>query len=260
VGGYASFPVALVAGVVGVPVLLLEQNVTPGLANRILSFWACAVATSFPQTARHYRGKARLQGNPVRASLAAVPVAAPPERPFRLLVFGGSRGARAINDALVGALPEIKAFPGGVDILHQTGTEDLERVGAAYAEAGVPARVEPFIEAMDEAYAWCHAAVCRAGATTLAELAAARRPALLIPFPHAAGNHQLHNAMGLQALGGALCVEQRDLDTARLMGTLAELADPERRKVMAARLGAVARPDAARDIANLVRFMAGVKP
>ena len=128
VGGYASFPVALASGLLGVPVLLLEQNVTPGLANRVLSIWAVVVATAFPQTLRHFRGKGRLLGNPVRASLAAVPGEAPPERPFRLLVFGGSRGARAINDAVVAALPELAAFPGGMEIRHQTGTEDLDRV------------------------------------------------------------------------------------------------------------------------------------
>jgi UDP-N-acetylglucosamine--N-acetylmuramyl-(pentapeptide) pyrophosphoryl-undecaprenol N-acetylglucosamine transferase len=260
VGGYASFPVALTSGLLGVPVLLLEQNVTPGLANRVLSLWACAVATAFPQTLRHFRGKGRLMGNPVRASLAAVPCETAPERPFRLLVFGGSRGARAINDAVLAALPELAAFPGGLEIRHQTGTEDLERVSAAYAAAGVPARVEPFIDAMDEAYAWCHAALCRAGATTLAELSAARRPALLVPFPQAAGDHQLHNARGLESLGGALCIEQRDLSTPRLMEALNQLAEPARRRPMAAALASVARPRAAEEIAALVREMTGVRP
>lgn len=260
VGGYASFPVALTSGLLGVPVLLLEQNVTPGLANRVLSLWACAVATAFPQTLRHFRGKGRLMGNPVRASLAAVPGEAAPERPFRLLVFGGSRGARGINDAVVAALPELATFPGGIEIRHQTGTEDLERVSAAYAAAGLPARVEPFIDAMDEAYAWCHTALCRAGATTLAELAAARRPALLVPFPQAAGDHQLHNALGVQSLGGALCVEQKDLSTPRLMEALNQLAEPARRLTMAAALASVARPRAAEEIAALVREMTGARP
>lgn len=260
VGGYASFPVALTAGLLGIPVLLLEQNVTPGLANRVLAFWASVVATAFPQTVRRFPGKGRVMGNPVRESLAAVPAEGPPEQPFRLLVFGGSRGARAINDAVVAALPGLAAFPGGLEIRHQTGTEDLERVRAAYAASGVPGEVVPFIDAMDEAYAWCHAALCRAGATTLAELAAARRPALLVPFPQAAGDHQLHNARGLEALGGALCLEQKDLTTGSLLEAIRRLAEPARRRNMASALASVARPRAASEIAALVREMTGVGP
>ncbi len=260
VGGYASFPIGIAAGLLGFPLLVLEQNVEPGLANRVVSTFAAVVAVAFPQTKVHFRGKARLMGNPVRESLASVPAEAPPQTPLRLLVFGGSRGARAINDAMVAALPELMSFPGGIDILHQTGTEDLDRVRAAYAAAGVTARIEPFIEAMDDAYAWCHAVVCRAGATTLAELAAVRRPALLVPFPQAAGDHQLQNARGLEALGGALCLDQREMTTDRLLEALHALASPERRAAMAAKLSAVARPAAARDIADLVRVMAGVRP
>ena len=260
VGGYASFPVALAAGLLGIPVLLLEQNVTPGLANRILAPWAVAVATSFPQTLQHFRGKGRLVGNPVRSSLCAVPPEAPPEQPFRLLVVGGSRGARALNDALMAALPQLQTFPGGIEIRHQTGTEDLHRVQEAYAQAGLRAKVEPFIEGMDEAYGWCHAVVCRAGATTLAELAATRRPALLVPFPQAAGNHQVHNARGLESLGGALCIEQGDLTPDSLLCALRELSAQARRRQMAAKLGSSARPGAAQDIAALVRTMSGVRP
>lgn len=260
VGGYASFPVALAAGLLGIPVLLLEQNVTPGLANRILAPWAVAVAASFPQTLQHFRGKGRLTGNPVRASLTAVPSEAPPESPLRLLVVGGSRGARALNDALIAALPQLRTFPGGIEIRHQTGAEDLQRVQAAYARAGIPARVEPFIEGMAEAYAWCHAVLCRAGATTLAELAATRRPALLVPFPQAAGNHQVHNARGLESLGGALCIEQERLTADSLLGALGELSAPARRRDMAAKLGSSARPNAAQDIATLVRTMSGARP
>ena len=260
VGGYASFPLGIAAGLLGFPLLVLEQNVEPGLANRVVSTFAAVVAVAFPQTKTHFRGKARLMGNPVREALASVPDEAPPQMPLRLLVFGGSRGARAINDAMVAALPELKSFPGGIEIRHQTGTEDLDRVRAAYGAAGVTARVEPFIEAMDDAYAWCHAAVCRAGATTLAELAAVRRPALLVPFPRAAGGHQMQNARGLEALGGALCLDQREMTTNSLLKALRVLSSPDRRASMAARLAAVARPTAARDIADLVRLMAGVKP
>ena len=167
VGGYASLPVALAAELAGIPVLLLEQNVKPGLSNRLLSPLSSLVVVAFPQAARHFGRKARLLGNPVRASLEAVGDEFPPPRPLRLLVFGGSRGARAINDAMVAAIPALKAFHGGIEIHHQTGPDDLDRVRAAYADGGLPANVEPFIEDMDRAYSWCHAVLCRSGATNV---------------------------------------------------------------------------------------------
>jgi UDP-N-acetylglucosamine--N-acetylmuramyl-(pentapeptide) pyrophosphoryl-undecaprenol N-acetylglucosamine transferase len=257
VGGYASFPMGLAAGLGGFPLLLLEQNVSPGLANRLLKRAARVVAVAFPQTLAAFPGKGRLMGNPVRASLTAVGPEAEPQAPLRLLVFGGSRGARAVNEAFVQAAPRLAAFPGGIEILHQTGADDVERVRRAYAAAGIGARVEPFIDAMEEAYAWCHACVCRAGATTVAELAAVRRPALLVPFPHAAGDHQTLNARGLAELGAALWADQARLDTESLLGSLEKLADPLARRSMAAKLAAVARPRAAEEIAGLVAAMAG---
>lgn len=257
VGGYASFPMGFAAGLAGVPLLLLEQNVTPGLANRVLGPFARAVAVAFPQTLRAFPRKGLLTGNPVRASLAEVGPEAGPSSPLRLLVFGGSRGARALNDAFIEAAPRLAAFPGGVEIRHQTGIEDEERVRKAYAEAGVSARVEPFIDAMGEAYAWCHACVCRAGATTLAELAAAGRPALLVPFPHAAQDHQTVNARGLSELGASLWMEQAGLTPDALLRALAELAAPGRRAAMAQKLRELARPRAAQEIAALVAGMAG---
>ncbi|MEW5764157.1 MAG: undecaprenyldiphospho-muramoylpentapeptide beta-N-acetylglucosaminyltransferase [Acidobacteriota bacterium] len=259
VGGYASVPMGLAAGLAGIPLILLEQNVSPGLANRLLSRFAALVAVAFPQTKTAFRGKGRLLGNPVRASLTAVPPESGPERPFRLLVFGGSGGASALNAALEEALPALRAFPGGVEILHQTGEKDLERVRTAYEGSGIPARVEPFLHDMDRAYAWCHACVCRAGATTLAEIAAARRPALLVPFPHAAGGHQSANARGMEELGGAIRIEQADLTTGILMEALGRLAERTVRERMARALGKAARPDAARAIAEYV-LLAGGRP
>lgn len=252
VGGYASLPMGLAALLTGTPLVLLEQNVTPGLSNRLLGRAAGMVAVAFPQTARAFGPRARLTGNPVRAGLEIAAAAVPPPAPFRLFVFGGSRGARAINDALVTALPRLAALPGGVEVLHQTGAEDLDRVRAAYASAGLAARVEPFVDDMAAAYAWCHAVVSRSGATTLAELAVTRRPALLVPFPHAAGGHQEANARGLADLGAARWCRQSHLDTETLMGHLAALADPAVRGAMAAALGALARPAAAEEIAAAV--------
>jgi len=260
VGGYASFPVGLVAGLAGIPLLLLEQNVAPGLANRILGRLAAVVAVAFPQAGKAFGRKGRLLGNPVRASLAAVGPAAEPAQPFRLLVFGGSRGARAINEAFVAAAKALRDFPGGIEILHQAGAEDAERVRSAYAHAGVKAEVRPFIDDMDQAYAWSHACACRAGATTLAELAAVRRPALLIPFAQSAGGHQALNAKGLEQIGAALCLDQSALTTESLLAALRILANGPTRRAMADKLGALGRPDAAREIASLVLAMAGGAP
>ncbi len=252
VGGYASLPTSLAAGLAGVPLVLLEQNVSPGMANRLLGRLAGRVVTAFPQTLASFRGKGLFLGNPVRAQLAAVGAERPPARPFRLLVFGGSRGARAINAAMVQLLPELKAFPGGIEIVHQTGAEDLEEVRGAYERSGLPVRVEPFLFEMEKEYAWCHAVACRAGATTLAELAMVGRPALLIPFPQAAGDHQAMNAQGLERMGAALCVLQQDLDSASLMTSLITLADPDVRRRMVRALVTLAKPNAARDIAELL--------
>jgi UDP-N-acetylglucosamine--N-acetylmuramyl-(pentapeptide) pyrophosphoryl-undecaprenol N-acetylglucosamine transferase len=216
------------------------------------------VVVSFRQTLAAFRGKGYLLGNPVRAALSSVGPEKPPGAPFRLLVFGGSRGSHALNEAAAAALPALKGLPGGIEIVHQTGAEDLAWVQEVYAKQELTARVEPFISDMENAYAWCHAVLCRAGATTLAELAAVRRPALLVPFPFAAGAHQLANAKGLEALGAALCVEQRDLTPDSLLSAIRELADKEVRARMAKALSAAAKPRAAEDIARLVRLAGGL--
>lgn len=252
VGGYASFPMALAASLAGVPLILMEQNVEPGLSNRLLAPLAGAVVTAFPQTARFFGRKTLPLGNPVRESLSRVAEEKAPERPLRLLVFGGSGGAKALNDAMIDAIPALSSFPGGIEILHQTGPTDLDRVKEAYGRTNLKAGVEPFIYEMEKAYGWCHAVFCRAGATTLAELASVKRPALLVPFPHSAGGHQLKNALGFAALGCALCIEEKDLNRERLLESLKKLSDPETRRAMRKSLGTVARPDAARRLADLL--------
>lgn len=257
VGGYASLPMGLAALLTGTPLGLLEQNVAPGLANRILGRMAAFVAVAFPQTLANFPGRGRLTGNPVRQGMTALSEPAA-QAPLRLLVFGGSRGARAINDAIIAALPALKDFPGGLELLHQTGLEDLARVEAAYGKSGAAVRVEPFIEEMGQAYAQNHAVVCRAGATTCAELAAARKPALLIPFPHSAGNHQEANAKGMAELGAARWIRQSDLTTEALLEHLRSLADPMTRGDMKSALGKLARPTAADEIASLL--LCGARP
>lgn len=259
VGGYASFPMALVAILSGVPLVLLEQNVKPGLSNRLLAPFAALVVVAFPQAARYFGRKTMQLGNPTRSSLTGVGPEAPPTRPFHLLVFGGSRGARPLNDAVIAVLPLLKSFPGGIEILHQTGTEDLERVDRAYKQAGVEARLKAFLFKMEEAYAWCHAVLCRSGATTIAELAVTRRPAILVPFPLAAGNHQLANARGLEELGGGICIEERSLTPERLLTALNKLSDTKVRREMAKRLSKMARPEAAGRVAALLLSRGGAR-
>lgn len=252
VGGYASFPMALAAAFGGTPLLLMEQNVEPGLSNRILAPLAGAVVTAFPQTARFFGRKTLPLGNPVRASLSVVAEEKPPERPIRLLVFGGSAGSKALNDAMIDAIPLLTGFSGGIELFHQTGPSDFERVKEAYAKADLKTRVEPFIYEMEKAYSWCHAVLCRAGATTIAELASVGRPALLVPFPHSAGGHQLRNALGFAELGCGLCIEEKDLDRESLLCALGKLSDTQVRHGMRKSLGAMARPDAAGRIADLL--------
>lgn len=237
VGGYASVPVLLAARLSGVPYLIHEQNAWPGLANRLLGRAAQRVCLSFPEAGQAFRHVRKVvTGNPVRAAMEQCPEL--PAGTPQLLVFGGSQGARAINRALVGALPQLQDLRGALRIVHQAGADEVETVQAGYREAGWAAaavEVVPFITDMAAAYAAASLVVCRAGATTLAELTACGRPAILIPYPYAAGNHQVANATALAAKGAALMIEESSLtpaDLGRLIASL--LADPLRLASMAA--------------------------
>ena len=223
VGGYASGPALLAAWLRGYPFLIHEQNAWPGLTNRLLARWAKRVCLSFADSDRAFHhGCTVLTGNPLREGMETCPPI--PEGKPLLLVFGGSRGARAINDALLAALPLLQALGGGLRILHQTGAEDLERVREGYRQAGwADAEVVPFIQDMAGAYARAHLVLCRAGATTIAELTACGRPAILVPYPFAAGDHQRGNAEALARKGAALVLPQSELTAqtlARLAGDL----------------------------------------
>ncbi|MCK5912292.1 MAG: undecaprenyldiphospho-muramoylpentapeptide beta-N-acetylglucosaminyltransferase, partial [Desulfuromusa sp.] len=194
VGGYASVPVLLMAKMTGIPYLIHEQNAIPGLSNRLLGKWAKSICVSFTDSGSGFdRSKILVTGNPLRQGLNTVPAEIP--LPGKLLVFGGSRGARAINQVVVEMLPLMADWTTKPEILHQTGDADFSQVQQAYRDGGFdPQQVVPFIDDMTSAYAEASLVVCRAGATTLAELTACRRPAILIPFPHAAGDHQTANA------------------------------------------------------------------
>ena len=258
VGGYASVPVVLAAALARVPVVLHEQNALPGLANRLLARLARTVCLSFATAAPAFgRRRTLVTGNPVRAAIAASPEVLPAAA--SLLVFGGSQGARAINEALLAALPELQRQGVHCPIVHQTGVAEAETVAAGYRQAGwTQVTVTPFIEDMATAYAQASLVVCRAGATTLAELAAAGRPAILIPYPHAAADHQTANAQAVAAVGAAILLPQAALTGAVLAAQIAQLlADATRLQTMAEAARTLAQPAAAEQILAHCRAAAG---
>jgi len=258
VGGYTSGPVVLMAALMGIPTLILEPNAAPGFTNRVLAPWVRAVAVAFPEAASVFGAKARVTGNPVRPEFFTTPDLARERRrqsPARhLLIFGGSQGSRALNERLVDALPRLLAImrergsPLQITATHQTGERDFAWVRAAYERAGLQERVTvlPFIERMAEEMARADLVICRAGATTLAELAAAGKPAILIPLPTAADDHQRKNAEAVARAGAARCVLQAEATPERLAEMMRELLeDTAQLEAMAERMRQRARPEAA---------------
>ena len=213
-GGYAAFSGVLAAILGRVPVAIHEQNSIPGMANRLLGAWVRKIFLSFPDEAHIFpAGRTVITGNPVRQAIRSAAESAD-RKGFgapRLLVAGGSLGASAINAAVVKALPELVAA--GVELRHQTGPADFEKIKLAYKELGVDSSgVSVFIEDMAGAYAWADLALCRAGATTVAELTVSGSASLLIPFPYAAGDHQTANARMLAQNGAAVLLAEEDID------------------------------------------------
>lgn len=252
VGGYASFPVVLAAFLMGIPTAVQEQNALPGLTNRLLGRIVRRVFVSFDEARSFFPAK-KVQnvGNPIRKALMENFL-----RPqsfhdrFRILIFGGSQGAHAINVAAVDAIQRLAMDD--LEIHHQTGKNDLEATRRAYQEAGIRARVVEFIDDMSAAYAQSDLVICRAGATTLAELTCCKKAAVLIPFPHAADNHQEVNARSLVDRGAAVMIRQSELTGESLAAVIRELHDdPEKRRKMERAAGSLGRPEAAKEIADV---------
>ncbi len=258
VGGYASGPVVLAAWALGYRTFLQEQNVFPGLSNRILGRFVDRAFISFAESAERFpAGKAVLTGNPVRRRIRAEKGSAAPH-PFTLLVFGGSQGAHRLNQVMGAALPLLRDLKGRIRIIHQTGEKDFPEVREAYQREGFEAEVRPFFHDMERVYGLADLVLCRAGATTLFELMAQGKPAILVPYPYAANDHQTLNAESLVRAGAALRVADRELSPEIVNRHLRELAaDPLRLKKMGEQALALARPDAAREIVNLCYEMAG---
>ncbi len=256
VGGYASAPVLLAARIKGTAMLIHEQNAIPGLANRLLGRLAGRICLSFEDQEGFFSSaKTLVTGNPLRQGIADCPS---PEGTPVLLAFGGSQGAEAINKALTGALPLLGEWQEKLQIIHQTGVKDEEVVRQAYLAVGWKNfHVVPFIQDMGAAYASSHLVVCRAGATTIAELCGCGRAAVLIPFPHAARDHQTRNAAVLEKHGAALLLAQQDLTAEVLAENIRDLlANPERLKKMAEAMGSLGKPDAAERILSECRSLA----
>ena len=260
VGGYSSGPVVALAALRRIPTLLMEQNAVPGLTNRLLASLVSAAAVTYEQSLAIFGGKAFVAGNPVRPEFfrgEAYGEHSSPPGAARVLVFGGSQGAHAINVAMVEAASRLAAAAPAVAITHQSGERDLEMVRDGYRRAGLEARVEPFLFAMDREMKSADLVVCRSGATTLAELTASARPSILIPFPGATDDHQRKNADALARVGAAQIIDQRDLTGDRLATAILTLAanDVERRRMSAA-AAQLARPDAAAVIVTRILELA----
>jgi UDP-N-acetylglucosamine--N-acetylmuramyl-(pentapeptide) pyrophosphoryl-undecaprenol N-acetylglucosamine transferase len=259
VGGYSAGPVVLLAAWRRVPTMVLEQNAVPGVTNRWLARWVDAAAVNYDETLSYFRGKGFVAGNPVRPEfLAPRPE---PEAPGggrrRLLVLGGSQGAHAINVAMVAAAAEL-VRTGIVELVHQTGPRDVGMVRQEYERRGVPARVEAFLDPVVDAMSAADLIVCRAGATTLAELAALGRPALLVPLPTATDDHQRRNAQVVSAAGAAVVVDEIGLSAPVLVHAVSTLlADAGRLTSMRAAMRQFARPDAAERIVDRALALAG---
>jgi UDP-N-acetylglucosamine--N-acetylmuramyl-(pentapeptide) pyrophosphoryl-undecaprenol N-acetylglucosamine transferase len=275
-GGYVTLPVAVAARLARVPVVLHEQNAIPGVANRLAARFARKVALGVEAAAEAFpRGRTIVVGNPVRPEVARLDRNRLREVGRKelgldldraaLLVFGGSQGARHINQAVIAATPHWP-HPERIQVLHACGRRDEAEVREAWRAAapesrGLQVRIEPFIDRMDLAYAACDLALTRSGALTVAELTAAGVPAIMVPLPHATADHQAGNARAVAASGGAVVVRDDDLTGERLAATAAPLLDdPERLAKMSVAIASLAFPAAAQELAALVLEAAGRGP
>ena len=266
-GGYPSVPPLLAASLHGVPTILHEQNGVMGRANRMLAPRVTAIGTGFPALKnfnRHWQRKINFTGNPIRGEViaaAATPYATPEaDGTLRLVVFGGSQGARVMAEIVPAAigLLDIRLGP-RLSVVQQARAEDLDAVRGAYARLGIKADCAPFFSDLPRRVAQAHLVIARSGASTVAELSAIGRPAILVPLPHALDQDQFHNAGALEAAGGAIRIEQHDFTPDRLAREITALAgDPGRLVRMAKAAKSAGTVDAADRLADLVMKVAGI--
>lgn len=255
VGGYASGPMVMAAVMLRIPTLIQEQNYYPGLTNRLLASWVDRVAVSFAKTREYLGGRGEVTGNPIRGEFCAVPGRAREGR-FRILVFGGSQGARAINGAVIDALPHLEAQLPDLAFHHGAGSTEAGLLREAYAARGFEATVEPYITDMPRAYTQADLVVARAGASTVSEICACAKASILVPLPAVAHDHQRFNARALAEDGAAILLEQEGLTGETLARAILDLVrNPERLDAMRRAAAAQARPEAAGRIVDLIEEM-----
>lgn len=257
VGGYASGPAMIAAIRRRIPTLAFEPNVVPGFANRIVARFVSAAAVHFEETCDYFHN-AKVTGVPVRA--AFFQIAPKAQGTSTLLVFGGSQGAHAINQAMIESLPGLRAKIPAIHIIHQTGQRDFDSVQAAYQSAGISGEVHNFIDDMPATFSSADLLVCRSGASTVGEITAAGKPAIFVPFPRAADDHQNKNARALERAGAAVVVEESNLEAAYLVDTIvALLSDRARLRGMSEAAKSLAHPKAVEEIAEMVERLAAVE-
>jgi UDP-N-acetylglucosamine--N-acetylmuramyl-(pentapeptide) pyrophosphoryl-undecaprenol N-acetylglucosamine transferase len=259
VGGYAAGPMMLATWFSGVPNVIFEPNAEPGLTNKLLAKLSKRIATGYEISARAWGKKAIVTGCPVRPEFFSI-VPRRLEKPFRLLVTGGSQGALPINRTFVDAMDRLATRKNELCIVHQTGERDYNAVRTAYARREINAEVVPFLTNMAERFAGADVIVCRAGAITAAEIAAAGRAAIFIPFGAATDSHQLRNAQEMTSAGAGRLITENELTADRLTHEIFSLIDqPEQIEKQSKAARSLARPNATRDIVNLIEEAANVQ-
>jgi UDP-N-acetylglucosamine--N-acetylmuramyl-(pentapeptide) pyrophosphoryl-undecaprenol N-acetylglucosamine transferase len=259
VGGYAAGPMLLATWLGRVPNVIFEPNAEPGFTNRVLARISTRIATGYEVSAREWGKKAVVTGCPVRSEFFSISPRRP-GKPFRLLVTGGSQGALPINRVFVDAMDRLAARKNELAIVHQTGERDYNAVRTAYARREINAEVVPFLTNMAERFAWADLIVCRAGAITAAEIAAAGRAAIFIPFGRATDSHQLRNAQEMTRAGAGRLISEVQLTAESLIGEIFSLLNqPQEIENLSTAARGLARPYAARDIVNLIEEAANVQ-
>jgi UDP-N-acetylglucosamine--N-acetylmuramyl-(pentapeptide) pyrophosphoryl-undecaprenol N-acetylglucosamine transferase len=252
VGGYAAGPMLLATWLRGIPNVIFEPNAEPGFTNKTLARLSRKIATGYSVTAKQFGAKAVLTGNPVREEFFRIP-SRKPEKPFRLLITGGSQGALPINRCVVDAMDLLASRKSDLRVVHQTGERDYNAVRTAYARREFAAEVVPFLSNMAERFAWADLIVCRAGAITAAEIAAAGRAAIFIPFGRATDSHQLRNAQEMVKAEAARLIVENELTAERLTSEIFSLLDtPQQIEQLSDNARKLGKPDAARDIVDMI--------
>jgi UDP-N-acetylglucosamine--N-acetylmuramyl-(pentapeptide) pyrophosphoryl-undecaprenol N-acetylglucosamine transferase len=260
VGGYSSGPVVLAAWWIGIPTMIVEPNAYPGLTNRWLARVVDHAAVAMPEAAGSFRGRVSVTGIPVRREFLEIPRRARNGAGFEVLIYGGSQGSHALNTIVCAALADLKRLGPRLHLTHQTGEREFDAVRSAYEEAGIRADVRPFLPRIYEEFAGADLIIARAGAGTVAEITAAGRAAILVPFPGAADDHQTRNAQALDRAGAARMVREPEWKPGRLAAEVGRFMEhPEELARMQEASGKLAKPDAAVQIADLIESLAGRK-